>query len=132
MDELLEEMKDLLRNFGSAVDSVMLVDGLGDVQLSHPDESLEIMGNVTASSIGDIENQIKKGLNQPCVVQEMEIVTQDKRILALKISEDSDYLLCIVCLKNTKRLGLIKNMFENTFKQKMIDIMKKVGMIKVR
>jgi hypothetical protein len=99
------------------------------IQWSYPldSNSLDFIATGTAEAIGKFDTEAKYAELQ-LAVQEMELVTQEKRVITLKISDDPDYVLCVVFAKST-RPDLIKTRFNNT-KEKIIDAIEKSTKIK--
>lgn len=125
-----EEMNEILKSFTElgGVDVVFLLNE-ARIQSSYPlDSDFDFIGTGTAEAIGKFDAEAKYAGLQ-LAAQEMELVTQEKRVITLKISDDSDYVLCVVCPKST-RPDLIKSRFNNIAKEQIIAAIKKSTRIK--
>jgi len=130
----LTKLNEILMTFVTTIggiDAVMLMDSNAEVQIYYPHNinSLNFIGSITTNSIAMIEEN-SKSLGKILAVQEMELVTQDRRILTLKISTELDYYLCIVCPLNGTRSSLIKAAFHNALKNEIITCMKTLSIIR--
>ena len=134
MAGFVEKIKALLTSFTQTtggVEATLLVD-LSDatVQVSYPEgESLHFIGTASADSISNFESGIQS-LGGKFSVQEMELVSQEKRVFTLRISNDPDYVLCVVCPINGAKAGVIRTKFLNSVKNEIITAMKEGGLIK--
>lgn len=131
MSNPTQEMNDILKSFTDlgGVDVVILLNEANIQSVYPPDsESFDFIGTGTAEAIGKFDTEAKYAGLQ-LAAQEMELVTQDKRVLTLKISETSGYVLCVICPRST-RTDLIKSRFNNIAKDQIIAVSKKSTRIK--
>ncbi|XWK86812.1 MAG: hypothetical protein U7127_21785 [Phormidium sp.] len=125
-----DEMNDILKSFTElgGVDVVFLLNE-ATIQSSYPLESdFDFIGIETAEAIGKFDAKAQYA-GVSLAAQEMELVTQEKRVLTLKISDESGYVLCVVCPKST-RPDLIKSRFKNIAKEQIMAAIKKSTKIK--
>lgn len=130
MSKPTDEMNDILKSFTELVivDVVFLLNE-AKIESSYPLESdFDFIGTGTAEAIGKFDAEAKYA-GVSLAAQEMELVTQEKKVITLKISDDSDYVLCVVC-PNSTRSDLIKTRFKNIAKEQIIAAIKKTTEIK--
>ncbi len=72
-----------------------------------------------------------KPMSETLTVEEMEILSKDKRVFNIRIStsKEANYALCIIGPVDELQVGFVRSMFKKTYKQKILTAMEEFGML---
>lgn len=131
MPNIQDQITEIVKQFTIIAGAdAMFILNLSDasVQVVYPEkdsESTEFMATTTAISIVRFESGIKS-MSGTFSIEQMELSSQDEKVFTLRISDD--YILCIIGSADLK-VGFVRSMFDRTFKDKIVSVMKEAGII---